>query len=143
MVTFLIIIPLQFGGSLIRQWVVVLSVVAIFLLIRNVLNFSDFGNIFPALWAAIVLVIFIPQISRTPHTIIFDGLGNLTFKSLQTERVYSVNVLRSIGGRYLNTQYLYFQFDNGTVKVINSIDNLSELITNIKTINANIETRGR
>jgi hypothetical protein len=66
----------------------------------------------------------------------------IVFKSLVSKKEFSVMDLVSIKTSFGNTAYLDFKFNHGRVYIMNSVNNLFELVSELKQMNNNIETRG-
>jgi hypothetical protein len=115
---------------------------AIFLIFFVVLDPAQEGRWFAGLWALFVLAFALPNALRTPHTIVLDESGELSFKSLLSKRAFQAKDLKSIKASFLSSYFLYFKFQRGKVSVVNSVDDLSQLIWLVKGINPNVQTKG-
>ena len=122
--------------------VVALSLAAIFLIFFVVLDPAQEARWFAGLWALSVLAFALPNALRTPHTILLDESGELIFKSLLSKRAFQAKDLKSIKASFLSSYFLYFKFKKGKVTVINSVNDLSQLIWLVKGINSNVQTKG-
>jgi len=122
--------------------VIALSVTAIFLIFWVVLDPAQEARWFAGLWALSVLAFALPNALRMSHTIVLDESGQLIFKSLLSKRAFEAKDLKSIKAGFLNSYLLYFKFKKGKVTVINSVNDLSQLIWLIKSINPSVQTKG-
>jgi hypothetical protein len=124
--------------------VFVFCVAAIFLIIFVVPDPAQGqeGRWFAGLWALFVLAFALPNALRAPYTIVLVESRELVFKSFISKRVFEVKDLKSIKASFLSSYFLDFKFKKGKVTVINSVDDLSQLIWLVKGINPNIQTRG-
>jgi hypothetical protein len=121
---------------------IVFCLSAIFLIFVVVLNPAQEARWFAGLWALAVFIFALPNALKTPHTIVLDESGTLRFKSLLSKRAFQVRDLKSIKASFMSSYFLEFKFKKGKVTVINSVDDLSQLIWLLKGINPNLQTRG-
>lgn len=76
---------------------------------------------------------------RLPYVIMAKETNILVFKSIFSEREIRISDIVSIKTSFGNG---YFRHTNGKVTMINRIDNLHELISEIKKTNKSLVTKG-
>jgi hypothetical protein len=122
--------------------ILVLTVFAILLFFIVFLDPVQKARLFAGIWSCSIFVFALPFGLQLTHTISLDEPGRLIFKSLLFRKAFEASDILSIktgiGGGY----FLYFEFRKGKVAVLNSVGNLSGLISTIKGLNPAVQTIG-
>lgn len=100
------------------------------------------GKVFFFVWS-IFMAFLVYKNLRMPHSIMLssDSL-KLVFKSILSKKEIESMKIGEIEVTAISNAFITFKYDAGKLTLLNGIDGLHELITEIKKLNPNLKTKG-
>ena len=131
-------------SSLLFTYFILATFILVILIMSPVVYTGDDtgGKIFFFFWSIGVIVMVVWTL-KMPQSIEFNSdLQKVIFNSIFSKKEIETLKIRKIHTTPINSAYITFRHESGKVVLLNRIDGLHELISELKRVNANIETRG-
>jgi hypothetical protein len=100
------------------------------------------GKIFFFFWSIVVLVMVVWTLKMPLSIELNSDLQRIIFNSIFSKKEIETLKIRRVDTTPINSAFITFRHESGKVVLLNRIDGLHELISEIKRVNDNIATRG-